>query len=493
MFDASASVAPTIQYCPHFTESGRVVFDRAAAMGLEGIVSKRVDAPYTQRRSDHWLKIKHRMRQEMIVGGFATSTAREGFRALLVGCHDGDGRLVYCGRVGSGFDDLALSMLADELESRGRKASAFSNPEADPEPATVHWVRPELVVEVEFAGWTGDRLLRHAVYKGLRADMHPADVVLEQIEPAPERPPEDPAPSSPGTSASRTVSGVRITHPTRPVYPEQRVTKVEVAQYFEAVFDRMTPHLDGRPICLVRCPLGLAGESFYQRHRGDGFATSVRASSPDDETDPYMVIDDLEGLVSLVQMGALEVHTWGCREDDLEKPDRMVFDLDPGPGIEWEHVVASARFVADQLETLGLRSFVKTSGGQGLHLVVPLVRRAKWEQARAFAQGFASRIVRLAPRNFVATASRRMREHRIYVDYLRNTRGATTVAPYSTRARPGACVSTPLDWTELSAEVPPSSYDVRTVMKRIGDEDPWRELRKVRQSITAAMLSEVTS
>ncbi len=505
LFGAAPMAVSTIQYCEHLRGNGPVVFQHAAKMGLEGIVSKRADAPYVSRRSDHWLKVRNMLRQEFIVGGFTDSPAREGFGALLVGYHDRDGRLRYAGRVGSGFDEPAIELLSGEIQRRIRKTAPFRNPGADPDAANARWVRPELVVEVQFAGWTREGLLRQPVYRGLRMDVHPGDVVLEQQIDGPEEAPQpvdEPVQTSgvvrappPPPGKAVVVAGVRISHPDRSVYPEDRVSKRQVAQYYEAVADWMLPHVAGRPLSLVRCPLGLAGESFYQRHLGDGFPSSVRGISPDQEIEgePYLVIDGLEGIVSLAQMGVLEIHTWGCREDDLERPDQLVFDLDPGPGIEWADVVASARFVGDHLEELGLQSFVKTSGGRGLHVVVPLVRRAGWPQAKSFAHGVAKSIVSAAPRNFVATMSKAFRRQRIFVDYLRNTRGSTAIAPYSTRARPGACVATPLSWSELSASKPPSRYTVKSLPKRLGrlKSDPWAEYRTVRQSITARLLKSI--
>ena len=492
LLGVSPMAAPTIHYCEHFRGNGSVVFEHAVELGLEGIISKRASASYVSRRTGDWIKVKHMRRQEFVVGGFTESPSRGGFGALLVGSHDPAGQLVYRGRVGTGFDDRTLTDLGAELEKRTRKTPPFANAQADPDARTARWVRPELVVEVEFSTWTGDGLLRHPVYRGLRPDVDASDVAGETPTVAPSERSVVVAPPSPEDSV---VAGVRISHPKRAVYPEQRLTKKQVAEYYEAVAEWMLPHVAGRPLSLVRCPLGLAGESFYQRHVGDGFPASIRGIAADAkiEGEPYLAIDDLEGLISLVQMGVLEIHIWGCREDDLEKPDHLVFDLDPGPGIEWEHVVASAGFVRDYLAQLGLVSFVKTSGGKGVHVVVPLVRRTGWADAKTFARAVAQDIVRIAPRNFVATMSKAFRAQRIYVDYLRNQRGSTAIAPYSTRARPGACVATPLGWEELSAQEPPDRFTVTTVPKRLAglENDPWEGYRQLRQSITARMMRAV--
>ncbi len=492
LLSAAPMVAPTIRYCEHFVGNGPVVFKHAANLGLEGIISKKCASFYVSRRTDDWVKVRNVNRQELVVGGFTDSPGRQGFGALLVGFHDADGRLAYCGRVGAGFDEKTLEALRGELDRRARKTPPFRNPEADPEAGRAHWVRPELVVEVDFTGWTHEGLLRHPVYRGLRQDVHPGDVVREPAGAGPRAAPSAPIVAAPPSPDDAVVTGVRISHPKRSVYPEDRVTKLQVAEYYEAVADRILPFVAGRPLSLVRCPLGLAGESFYQRRLLDGFPISIRGTGPNEEVEgePFVMIDDLTGLVSLIQMGTLEIHTWGCREDDLEKPDHLVFDLDPGPEIEWEHVVASAFFVRKRLEDLGLACFVKTTGGRGAHVVVPLLRRRGWDDAKTFARAVAEDIVRIAPRNFVATMSKAFRRQRIFVDYLRNQRGSTAIAPYSTRARPGACIATPLSWEELSAETPPSQFTVKTVPGRLENlaADPWERYHATRQSITAAML-----
>jgi bifunctional non-homologous end joining protein LigD len=493
VLDAAPSVAPTIRFCEHIVGHGPVVHDRAAAYGLEGIVCKQVDAPYVERRARTWLKVKCTDRQEFVVGGYTVpSGAREGFGALLLGAYEGDG-LHYCGRVGTGFTTRALREIGAALDERRVEAPPFVDADRDPDARRASWVRPELVAEVEFTGWNADGVLRHPAFRGLREDKDASDVRVE-------RPARRGGTADAGrrevVSARRspddaTVGGVRISNPGRTVYPEARVTKRQVAEYYLAIAERILPHVAGRPLSLVRCPLGLAGESFFQRAVGEGFPPSIRGtpSGRPVEGEPFVVVDDLEGLLSLVQMGVLEIHTWGCREDQMERPDQLVFDLDPGPGILWEHVVASADFVRRYLENIGLQSFVKTTGGKGLHVVVPVVRRTGWDDAKAFTGAVARDLVRLAPRNFVATMAKSVREHRVFIDYLRNARGSTAVAPYSTRARPGACVSMPLAWEELSAGTPPESFTVRTVPRLVAAQaaDPWAAFRSTRQSITKTM------
>ena len=491
---AAPLAAPTLQFSDHIVGGGPVVYEQAARSGLEGIISKAVDSPYVSRRTDDWLKVKCTLRQELIVGGFTDpSGSRTGFGALLLGYHDAAGRLVYCGRVGTGFSDRTLAQLGEQLLGLKRPDPPFRNPQADPDAATVSWVAPEVVVEVQFTAWTNDGLVRHGVFCGVRPDADPREVRLEAAtdHPRARRAAAGRVPrsivKSPASPDDARVGGVRISNPQRTVYPYDGVTKRDVAEYYEKVARWILPHVVKRPLSLVRCPLGLAGESFYQREIGEGFPEAIRGITIGD--DHAIVINDLAGLLALVQMGVLEIHPWGCRQDNPEKPDQLIFDLDPGPRITWEDVVESARFVRDYLRDIGLQSFVKTSGGKGIHVVVPLIRRSVWAEAKSFTHAVAQDIVRIAPRNFVATMTKTRREHRIFVDYLRNQRGSTSVAPYSTRARDGATVSTPLRWDELSGAREPAAYTVSSVPKRLAglDEDPWEGFRAARQSITAAM------
>ena len=275
------------------------------------------------------------------------------------------------------------------------------------------------------------------------------------------------------------------------MYPDDGVTKRDVAEYYAAIAERMLPFVKGRPLAIVRCPLGLAGESFYQRELGKGWPDAIRGVRIGD--DHALVVDDVKGLVSLAQMGTLEIHAWQCREDNTARPDQLVFDLDPGPGIEWEHIVAAAKFVRDYLANLGLESFVKTTGGSGVHLLAPIVRRSGWEEAKSFALHVARDLTKIAPKNFIATMSKDLRKGRIYIDYLRNQEGATSVAVFSTRARNGATVSTPLEWDELSPDLPPRELNVRSVLERMSDSsyEPWEGYFDIRQSITKTMMREV--
>ncbi|MCA9291953.1 MAG: DNA ligase D [Phycisphaerales bacterium] len=503
--------APTVQYCEHIVGRGPIVYAEAARAGLEGIIAKRADASYESRRSSAWLKIKCTLRQEFVVGGFTDpSGTRSGFGALLLGHHDPHGALVYCGRVGTGFTTRQLDEIAEVLRPLERADAPFTNPDADPDWRTVHWVAPELVVDVEFTAWTGDDLVRHATFRGLRMDKTAAEVEREPSPDAPEAAPSsvpeaDPEPASEPVARGRVVrtprapgdaevAGIRISHPERTVYPDDGVTKVEVARYYEHVAPWMLPYVAGRPLSLVRCPLGLAGESFFQRHLADGFPDAVRAVEigTGKDAERGLVIDDARGLVALAQMGVLEIHTWGCRLDQVERPDHLVLDLDPGPGLTWADIAAGAAAVREYLDHVGLRSFVKTSGGKGLHVVIPIVRRLSWDDAKGFTKAIADRLVEMAPLNFVATMTKSLRRQRIFIDYLRNHLGSTSVAPYSTRARNGAHVSAPIAWEELAAGAAPSDFTVRTMAPRLASTpDPWADFADARQTVTKAMRARV--
>ncbi|MCP3902364.1 MAG: DNA ligase D [Planctomycetes bacterium] len=496
---AAPGAGPTVRFSDHIEGRGPIVFDQARRAGLEGIISKRRDAGYESRRTDTWLKVKAVHRQEFVVGGYAhPARATGGVGSLLLGVHDDDGEgLVYCGRVGTGFDRSDHAELERLLASRLRDTPPFRNPEADPEPDAVRWVEPDLVVDVEFGHWTKADVVRHATYRGLLDDRRPRDVRRE---------PGGPRRAARGRAAKHVVraprspddayvEGTRISHPARTVYPEVAVTKREVAEYYVSVAAWILPRVAGRPLSLVRCPLGMAGEAFYQRRVGEGFSKAIRpfTMEHDGSTDDGILIRDSGGLLELVQMGALEIHAWNCRADRPDRPDQFVLDLDPGPGITWADVVESARVIRAYVRDLGLEPFVKTTGGAGVHLVVPIARRRSWDEVVAFTRGIARNLQRRAPLNFVATVSKALRENRIYVDFLRNTRGATAVAAYSTRARDAATVSTPLRWEELSPELRPTDLDIRTVRERIArlKRDPWEGFEEARRSITAAMLREV--
>ncbi|MCW5893113.1 MAG: DNA ligase D [bacterium] len=483
-----ATDAGVLRYGDHVVGRGPAFLREACAHGLEGIVAKRRDAPWRAGRTTDWLKVRCGQRQEVVVGGFTDpGGARGGLGALLVGVHDGGGRLVYAGRVGTGFSMAGLDRLRAQLGAIERATSPFA-PFDDVPPAT-YWVEPTLVAEVGFTNWTRDGRLRHPVFVGLREDKPASEVVREAASAAA---PAAPPPRGRRPDEPTTVAGVRLTHPDRALWPEVGVTKLELAHYYVAVADWILPHVAGRPLSLVRGPRGWNGTTFFQKHRADGLPDAIRTVDVAGEEDAgpvaHVMIEDTAGLVGLVQVDTLELHVWGARADRVERPDRVVFDLDPDEALPWAAVVAAARAVRLRLETLGLDSVVKTTGGKGLHVVVPLERRHGWGLVKAFARAVAVDVAKRLPDHFTANAAKADRRGRVYLDWLRNTRGATAVAAFSARARAGAPVSMPLGWDELDAVVP-ASLTVRTVPPRLAAlaADPWASVATSRQRLGATV------
>jgi bifunctional non-homologous end joining protein LigD len=479
-----------LRYSEHFDDPGPRVYERACRQGLEGIVSKRKSAPYSSGRGQAWLKVKCVNRQELVIGGFTDPEgARAEFGSLLLGVHERDGRLVYAGRVGTGFDQATLRSLGSRLRKLEQRVSPFA-PDGPRSPARgAHWVKPELVAEVAFTEWTRDGLLRHPAFEGLREDKPAAQVVRERSRaPRPARA----RPIVGGSDAPVEVAGVRLTHPDRVLYREPAITKLGLARYYEAVADWMVPHVADRPLSLVRCPEGARGGCFYQKHATPGIPRQVkrvRIRERGGRTASYLYVDDLSGLIALAQIGVLEVHPWGTRVERLERPDRLVLDLDPAPGLPWPRVAEAAEEARALLRDLGLESFVKTTGGKGLHVVVPLRPEAGWDALRALGEGVGAEMARRAPERYTVNPLKSARRGRIFVDYLRNVRGATSVAAYSPRAGRGALVSAPLAWSEVAAGVRPEAFTVETVPGRLAGlrKDPWADFFSVDQAITSRL------
>ena len=495
-----------MRYSDHVTGNGEAFLRQACRMSLEGVVSKRSDAPYQSGRSRSWLKAKCIQEQEFVVGGFTDPEgSRAGIGALLLGVHDDSGRLVYVGKVGTGFSSRAAIDLRHKLERLVQSSSPFAT--RPPGTARAHWVRPKLVGEVEFTEWTPDGRLRHPSWKGLREDKPAREIVRER--PAGEDGGSRPRASAggraklafvrartrptarraPGTAMAAEVAGVRITHPDRVLYQPQGITKLDLAKFYETIADWILPHLRGRPTSLVRCPQGLAKECFYQKHVGTWAPAALRRIRIQEKkkVGEYLIVDDLPGLIGLVQIGILEIHTWNAVAEHLEEPDRLVFDLDPGDDVPWRDVVAAARTLRAYLQDVGLESFLKTTGGKGLHLVVPIDPGPGWDDCLAFARSVADELARDSPKSFTADVSKSERRGRIYVDYLRNLRGATAVAAFSTRARQGAPVSTPLAWDELGARIRSDHFTVSNLPRRLASlrSDPWKAYETTHQALPA--------
>ncbi|CAN5729705.1 DNA ligase D [soil metagenome] len=457
-----------LRYSDHIVGQGEKVAKHACRHELEGIVSKRADARYREGRSRDWVKVKCLRRGSFEVGGWTEpSGSRNGLGALLLVSLDDAGRLVYRGRVGTGFSADDRADLRARLDRIPVPAPPFDDPPTGSAARGVNWVRPELEADVTFGGWTDEGILRHATFRGVNAVSRPK-------------------------KPSNRIAGIALSNADRVLYPEQGLTKRDLALYYEAVADWILPHVQGRPLSLVRCPQGREKHCFYQKHLTDGMPDPLRGievSEPGEADDLYVAADDLPGLVSLVQFGVLELHPWGSREDRLDRPDRIVLDLDPGDGVTWPEVKAAAVHLRAMLDDLGLESFLRTTGGKGLHLVVPLVRRSSWDEVRAFSRDLARRMEREDRDRFVSSSSKAKRKGRIYVDYLRNGRGATAIASYSTRARPGAPVATPLRWEELGGLKDPAAFTVETVPARLRtlDVDPWDGFFGHRQVLTKDM------
>jgi len=482
-----AGAGTAVRYSSHVVGSGDAFFAKACGMRLEGIVSKRRDAPYESRRGGSWLKVKCGRRQEVVIGGWTEpSGSRTGLGALLVGVHEKGGGLTFAGKVGTGFTEKVLRDLRRRLGALEQDASPFS-----PKPKGVgaaHWVKPELVAEVAFTEWTGDGKMRHPSFQGLRADKPARDVVRERETPT-EKAAETGARSSARAKGAveATVAGVRLTHADRVLYPAQGLTKRDLAEFYASIADWILPHVVGRPLTLVRCPEGLEKECFYMKHSGVWAPPALRRVKIKEKTKTgdYLVVDDLAGVISLVQIGILEIHTWNSLADSVEEPNRIVFDLDPGPAVPFDKVMAGALLLRESLRSVGLESFVKTTGGKGLHVVVPLGPGHGWDETFGFTELVASQIVKEDPKTYTDSMPKAGRQAKILIDVLRNNRGSTSVAAYSTRARPEAPVSVPLAWEELKAGLRPDQFTVANLPRRLSSlkADPWARYSKLRQKL----------
>lgn len=496
---SAQSESSPLRYSDHVEGNGPAFLKQACRKKLEGIISKRADAEYQPGRGFDWLKVKCLQSAELVIGGYTEpAKARTGFGALLLGYHQADGELVYAGKTGTGFDEKMLHSLSKRLESIERDSSPFSDLARG---RGLHWVEPTLVAQLNFAGWTNEGRIRQGSFQGLREDKPAAEITREVAVPlngatkkksqrkAAKESKDDPPPDNSDRYDARKKEfvGVRLTSPEKVLWPDIGLTKLELAAYFESMADWILPHIAGRPLVLVRCPDGRSKACFYQKHAVAGTPKNLRQIPlrESNETVHYVTADDKGGLISLAQVGALEIHAWGSREDKLDYPDRLVFDLDPDVKVPWSRVVESARQVRRFLQDLGLECFVKTTGGKGVHLVVPIERRHEWDEAKAFCKLVADSIVAADPGHYVATMSKAARAGKIFIDYLRNDRGSTAIIPYSPRARDNAPVSTPLTWKELSPTIASDKFTIRNIARRIASlkKDPWEEIGSLRQRL----------
>jgi bifunctional non-homologous end joining protein LigD len=484
-----------IRYVDHFTTAGDAVLRSACRLDLEGIVSKVLESPYQSGRSDSWCKSKCRQGHEVVIGGWTTNG--DAFRSLIAGVNRG-GELVPVGRIGTGFGRDVVARILPRLKALETDETPFKGARAPKKTAGVHWVRPELVAEIEYAGLTAEGALRQAAFKGLREDKPAAEVEAETPAPAETVELSEPAPRTiraktvtPRGSAS--VMGVAISHPDKPIWPDagdgQPATKLELAQYYEAVGDWMLPHVKGRPCSMTRMPDGVdGGQNFFQRHPAKGQSSLITELEVSGDTKRYIAFDRVEALVAAAQTGAVELHPWNCEPFSPEQPGRLVFDLDPAPDVPFERVIEGAREIRDRLQDLGLIGFCKTTGGKGLHVVTPLKAKGiGWPAAKAFARDVCRVMAAEAPDRYLVTMSKKDRTGRIFLDYLRNDRMATAVAPLSPRGRPGAPVSMPLTWSQVRRGLDPKTYTVRSaptlVQKLVAWEDYGDSARPLAEAI----------
>jgi bifunctional non-homologous end joining protein LigD len=471
---------PRLRFSEAIAANAAEVMRLACRWGLEGLIAKRLDAPYESRRSRTWLKLKCRPRDEWVIGGYTEPEgSRVGLGALLLGAYE-DGKLVYRGRVGTGFGDATLAKLVARLAPLEQRASPFSAPPGyHPRKATIHWVKPILVAEVEYTEITDQGIVRQASFVGLREDK-PARKIATPQPPAP--PPRDDL---------AVVAGVRITHPERAFADSHGVTKLDLARYYGALGEHFMAEVRCRPLSLVRCPSGALQQCFYQRHppQGSAFESTRSRSRRTGEDKDYVLSSSIEGIVGMVQWGVVEFHTWGATVPRMDRPDRITLDLDPDPKLSWSEFRDACELVRALLDHLELRWFLKTTGGKGLHFVMPLQRRYDWEEVKSFSQALALHLAGTLPSLFTARMTKARRPGKVFVDYLRNADRATAVAAYAARARPGLPVSMPIPWEALEADVRGPWFNVRNALEHIQrrTSDPWADYTAAAQRITAGM------
>lgn len=522
-----------LRYSDHLVGEAEAMQRHACRIGLEGIVCKRAGAPYTTGRGRSWLKIKCQGREEFVVLGFTPPAgARSGLGSLHLGYHTADGATEYAGGVGTGFTEKELAALRRKLDALAAPEPASLRYSGEPPDRNITWVRPELVAEVQFGGWSGSGRIRHSTYLGLREDKPAAEIVRPQADPeaprvafkarrtstivtasAPSRAraaaartvadsktaaaasplaertrsPKRPAGAvvtarAPAKAGAETIEGVKLTHADRELWPG--VTKRDLALYWQAVAAEALPEIGGRPLAIVRCPEGIEGERFFQKHAKKGFPAEIRAGDADGA--PYLVLDGLPGLIACAQVSAIELHAWGATERDALRPDRLVFDLDPGEDTTFADVIAAAFDVRERLRAAGLESFCRTTGGKGLHVVAPISPSADWDTTRAWCRAFAEQMAADAPGKYVSRLAKVERHGRVLVDWLRNGLGSTAVASFSPRARPGATVATRLAWSEVTSKLNPAAFTIRTVPARLAKlkDDPWKGFDALDQRVS---------
>ena len=445
-------VRPPILFGDHVIGQGEDLFREICKQGGEGLIAKRADAPYRAERSKNWLKVKCIQRQEFVIIGWSESDKRRGFRSLLLATRDGR-KMTYAGKVGTGFNVALIEDLMERMGPLAVDKAAVEVPRPDRKGA--HWIKPKLVAEINFAEFTSDGVLRHPSFVALREDKPATDVVREVAQHVEDKPVKSKAKSAPAKKGKHKTAedfGVTISSPERVIYPELGLTKKDLADYYAAVESLLMIDAAHRPMTIIRCPGGRTGECFFQKHDKGTFGPHVKQipiEEKDGETEDYLYFDDVRGALASVQMGTVEFHGWGSKVEKIEYPDRLVFDLDPDEGLDFGKVKEAAVRVRDLVAELGLKSFPMLTGGKGIHVVIPLDQTADWPEVKSFADRFSRAVSEAEPDRFTANIRKVQRKGRIFIDWLRNQRGATAVMPYSARAREGAPVAAPISWDEL--------------------------------------------
>ncbi|MET0946897.1 MAG: DNA ligase D [Pseudomonas sp.] len=495
---------PLLRFSDAFAEEPDALLNSACQMRMEGLIGKRLGSPYVSRRSSDWIKLKCKHRQEFVVVGYTDPKgSRNAFGALLLGLHDRDsGELRYAGKVGTGFNETTLKSIYEQLKPLQARKPSVANPPTGFDAKGVHWLKPVLLAEIAFAEMTKEGSVRHAVFHGLRDDKPAEDITEERPKvvkkSAAEKPATRqkkvsekaaPAPSQLGLGEGK----VRITHPDRVIDASSGTTKVQLAEYYARVAEWILPELKDRPVALVRAPDGIAGELFFQKNAERLAIPGITTLDKELTGQPIMIINSAEALIGAVQMSTVELHTWNATSDNLDKPDRFVLDLDPDPALPWKSMVEATQLTLSVLDELGLKAFLKTSGGKGIHLVVPLTRKLGWDEVKDFSHAIVSHMAKLLPERFSAVSGPKNRVGRIFIDYLRNGLGATTICAYAARTREGLPVSVPIFREEVAGLKGGNQWNVHNVHERLAEvgDKPWADLKKTKQTITAEMRRRV--
>ncbi|NMZ82648.1 DNA ligase D [Pseudomonas mandelii] len=500
---------PLLRFSDAFGEEPEALLNSACQMQMEGLIGKRLGSPYVSRRSSDWIKLKCKHRQEFVVVGFTDPKgARNAFGALLLGLHDRDsGELRYAGKVGTGFNETTLKHIYEQLKPLQVKKPAVVNPPTGFDAKGVHWLKPVLLAEVAFAEMTKDGSVRHAVFHGLRDDKPAEDIIEERAKAVKAQTSRKSAADKPATATKKKTAKaapapsqvglgdgkVRITHPDRVIDASSGTTKVQLAEYYASVAEWILPELKDRPVALVRAPDGIAGELFFQKNAERLAIPGITTLDKDVTGQPVMIINNAEALIGAVQMSTVELHTWNATTENLDKPDRFVLDLDPDPALPWKSMVEATQLTLSVLDELGLKAFLKTSGGKGIHLVVPLTRKHGWDEVKDFSHAIVSHMAKLLPERFSAVSGPKNRVGRIFIDYLRNGLGATTICAYAARTREGLPVSVPIFREEVAELKGGNQWNIHNVQERLAEvgDQPWADLKKTRQTITADMRRRV--